>query len=79
MYILVNPISQFQDKVFMILLHSLAEIQLLKKAYKNYERIIGDLEFDGRNVLIKNEKVHLTYVRKIVNYFRKQKFCQKNR
>jgi hypothetical protein len=62
MIIFINPISYYQDKIFIIVFPSSAEIALLKKAYKNYENIIQDLFFDSRNVLIKNETSHLIYV-----------------
>ena len=41
---------------------------MLMKSYKNYEKILNDIYFDGRNILIKNEDADLIYVNK---YFKK--------
>jgi hypothetical protein len=62
MMIFINPISYYQDKIFIIVFQSLTEIALLKKVYTNYENIIQDLFFDGRNIIIKNDVAHLIYV-----------------
>lgn len=58
----VDPISIFANKLFLIQFEKVEEIVLLKKAYKSYETIIRDLDFDGQNLLIKNDRKELTYV-----------------
>ncbi len=60
--IVVDPISVYSNKLFIISFENVDSIHLLKKAYKNYENLISDLEFDGHNILIKNEKADLVYV-----------------
>ena len=73
---MVDPISLYSSKLFIISFDNVDDIHLLKKAYKNYEYLISDLEFDGHNLLIKNEKADLIYVsgNKLINIlFRKQK------
>ena len=77
MFILLNTISNFRDKVFVLSFQDTSEIKLLQQAYKDYERIIKDLQFNGENVLIDNEKAHLTYVFVYINKFRKLGWYQK--
>jgi hypothetical protein len=69
LFLLIEPISIYSGKLFMIIFEKIDDLHLLKFAYKNYENIINDLEFDGQNVLIKNEKSDLVYVREIYFYF----------
>jgi hypothetical protein len=62
LFLLIEPISIYSGKLFMIIFEKIEDLHLLKSAYKNYENIINDLEFDGQNILIKNDKSDLVYV-----------------
>ena len=66
----------------MIIFEKIDDLHLLKSAYKNYENIINDLEFDGQNILIKNDKSDLVYVREnliLIFLFQKTKVISKNK
>ena len=52
-----------EEAIESVLFEKIDDLHLLKSAYKNYENIINDLEFDGQNILIKNDKSDLVYVR----------------
>lgn len=62
LFLIIEPISIYSGKLFMIIFEKIDDLHLLKSAYKNYENIINDLEFDGQNILIKNDKSDLVYV-----------------
>ena len=60
----MNPISRFTEKQLVIEFESFESINLLKKAYRNYEILLNDLEFNGKNLIISNSKAELIYVNK---------------
>jgi hypothetical protein len=59
--LLIDPISIYSNKIFMLSFETAEQILLLKKTYKNYEQIINDLEFNGQNVVL-NNSAELIYV-----------------